>query len=100
MVVAAFAAFDNLERVALDALISAVIGAVLGLVTAQLLNWVTFQLGSDKVFAFAQKGSLISHLVLSYLGMVLFVRKRSELELLDRDLIVKGAKKKTVRKIA
>jgi len=85
-----------IERVALDALISAVIGAVLGLVTAQLLNWVTFQLGSDKVFAFAQKGSLISHLVLSYLGMVLFVRKRSELELLDRDLIVKGAKKKAL----
>lgn len=85
-----------IERVPLDALISAVIGSVLGLVSAQLLNWITFQLGSDKLFAYAQKGSLITHLVLAYLGMVLFVRKRSELELLDRDLIVKGPKKKAL----
>ncbi len=85
-----------IERVALDALISAIIGAVLGLISAQLFNWVVFQLGSERLFAAAQKGSLITHLVLAYLGMVMFLRKRSELELLDRDLIVKGSKKKAM----
>lgn len=84
-----------IERVPLDALISAVIGGVMGLVCAQLFNWILFQLGNDRLFAMAQKGSLITHLVLAYLGMVLFLRKRSELELLDRDLLVKGGKRKS-----
>ncbi len=82
------------DRVALDALISAVIGAIIGLVTAQLLRWVVYQMGSPQIYELAEKYSLLSHVVLAYMGMTIFVRKRSELELLDRDLLVKGSKKK------
>jgi uncharacterized protein YacL len=54
-----------------------------------------YQLGYDKVYALAQQYSLLTHVVLAYLGLVVAVRKRSELDLLDRDLIVKGPKKKS-----
>src|SRR3989338_2801766 len=75
-----------IDKVSLDALISAVIGAIIGLVSAQLLNWVVYQVGNSRLYELSQKYSLLSHVVLAYLGLVIFVRKRTELELLDRDL--------------
>jgi uncharacterized protein YacL len=83
-----------INRVALDAFISAVIGGILGLVSAQLAKWVAFQTGSEVVYDLVQKGSLLIHLVMACLGMLVAVHKRSELDLLDRDIIVKGNKKK------
>ncbi|HRY29885.1 MAG TPA: hypothetical protein P5079_07585 [Elusimicrobiota bacterium] len=83
-----------IDKVALDALISGVIGAIVGLVSAQLLNWVVYQMDNPRIYELLQKYSLLIHVVFAYLGLAIFVRKRSELELLDRDLIVKGSKKK------
>ena len=85
-----------IERVPLDALISAIIGAVIGLVGARLLNWSFFLLENETLYALAQKYSLLTHFVLASLGVMVAVQKRSELELLDRDLIVKGGKKKSL----
>jgi uncharacterized protein YacL len=85
-----------IDRVALDALISGVIGAIIGLVSAQLLNWVVYQMDSPRLYEIFQKYSLLIHVVLAYLGLAIFVRKRSELELLDRDLIVKGGKRRFI----
>jgi uncharacterized protein YacL len=84
-----------IDRVALDALISGVIGAIVGLVAAQLINWGIYQVNDPRLFELAQKYSLLTHIVFAYLGLVIFVRKRTELELLDRDLIVKGSKRKS-----
>lgn len=82
------------DRVSLDSLIAGVIGAVIGLVSAQLLNWVIFQLDNPRLYDLSQKYSLLSHVIFAYLGLVIAVRKKSELDLLDRDIIVKGSKKK------
>ncbi len=82
------------DRVSLDSLIAGVIGAVIGLVSAQLLNWVIYQLDNPKIYDLSQKYSLLSHVIFAYLGLVIAVRKKSELDLLDRDIIVKGSKKK------
>ncbi|MBK8576568.1 MAG: PIN domain nuclease [Elusimicrobia bacterium] len=84
------------ERVPLDAIISAVIGAVIGLVAARLGNWAIFLLDNERLYAIAQKYSLLSHFVMAALGVMIAIQKRSELELLDRDLIVKGGKKKSL----
>lgn len=83
-----------IDRVALDALIAGVIGAVIGLVAAQGTGWVIYQMDNPQLYALTQKYSLLIHVVFAYLGLIILVRKRSELELLDRDLIVKGSKKK------
>jgi uncharacterized protein YacL len=85
-----------IERVPLDAVISAVIGAVMGLVAARLVNWSIFLLDNESLYALAQKYSLLTHFALAALGVMIAVQKRSELELLDRDLIVKGGKKKSL----
>ena len=84
------------ERIPLDAIISAVIGAVIGLVAARLGNWAVFLLDNERLYAIAQRYSLLSHFILAALGVMIAIQKRSELELLDRDLIVKGGKKKSL----
>lgn len=84
------------ERIPLDAIISAVIGAVMGLVAARLINWSVFLLDNTALYGTVQKYSLITHFVMAALGVMIAIQKRSELELLDRDLIVKGGKKKSL----
>jgi uncharacterized protein YacL len=83
-----------IDKVSLDSLIAGVIGAIIGLVAAQLLNWVVYQTDNARLYELSQRYSLLTHVVFAYLGLIIFVRKKSELELLDRDLIVKGPKKK------
>ncbi|HOW28466.1 MAG TPA: TRAM domain-containing protein [Elusimicrobiota bacterium] len=83
-----------IDIVPLDSLISGLIGAIVGLVSAQLMNWVVYQMDNPRLYELSQQYSLLIHVIFAYLGMVIFVRKRSELDLLDRDLIVKGSKKK------
>jgi uncharacterized protein YacL len=83
-----------IDRVALDALISGVIGGVMGLVAAQGLGWVIYQVDHPRLYELSQKYSLLTHIIFAYLGFIVLLRKRSELDLLDRDLIVKGSKKK------
>jgi uncharacterized protein YacL len=83
-----------IDHIPLDSLISAVIGAIIGLVSAQLLNWVVFQVNNTRLYYLAEKYTLFTHLTFAALGALVFIRKRSELDLIDRDLIVKGGKKK------
>lgn len=84
------------ERVPLDAIISGVIGAVIGLVAARLGHWAVFLLDNERLYAIVQRYSLLTHFALAALGVMIAIQKRSELELLDRDLIVKGGKKKSL----
>lgn len=84
------------ERVPLDAIISAVIGAVIGLVAARLGHWAIFLLDNERLYAIVQRYSLLTHFAMAALGVMIAIQKRSELELLDRDLIVKGGKKKSL----
>src|SRR5687767_3448586 len=52
-----------IDRVALDALIAGAIGAILGLLAAQLFNWGIYQIGNAHIFELAQKYSLLTHVV-------------------------------------
>jgi uncharacterized protein YacL len=83
-----------IDKIPLDSLISAVIGSIIGLVSAQLMNWVVFQMNNARLYDMAEHYSLLTHLMFASLGALIFVRKRTELDLIDRDLIVKGGKKK------
>jgi len=83
-----------IDKIALDTLIAAVIGAVLGLASVKFLDWVLFQLDKPELYAGFQKFGLLAYVFSACLGLMIAVRKKSELDLLDRDLIVKGPKKK------
>jgi uncharacterized protein YacL len=83
-----------IDHIPLDSLISAVIGAIIGLVSAQLMNWVVFQMNNPRLYELSERYLLLTHLIFACLGALIFIRKRSELDLIDRDLIVKGGKKK------
>lgn len=83
----------TIEKLALDALIFAAIGAIIGLVGALLINRIIPEFGYETITNITQKGSLLLYIVLAYLGAVIFVRKRSEIEVLDRDLFAKGTKR-------
>src|SRR5690242_19196384 len=76
-----------IDRIPLDSLISAVIGAIIGLVSAQLMNWVVFQMNNTRLYDLAERYTLLTHLMFASMGAVVFIRKRSELDLIDRDLI-------------
>jgi len=82
------------ERVPLDTMIAALIGVILGLVTAKLIDWAILQTDNASLYAWAQRYNLPIKVVLSYLGFMISVRKKEELELLDRDLILKGGRRK------
>jgi len=85
-----------IERIPLDALISAVIGAVVGLVATKLILFGLFSAGLEGIYQTAENHSIIGYVALAFLGMMIAVQKRSELEMLDRDLIVKGGKKRSL----
>jgi uncharacterized protein YacL len=83
-----------IDRVPLDSLIAAVIGASVGLILAQLANWLIYQIDNPRLYQLSQQYSLLTHIVMAFLGLLVAVKKKSELDLLDRDLIVKGSKKR------
>ena len=82
------------ERVPLDTMIAGLIGIILGLVTAKLIDWGIFQMDNAALYDWAQKYNLPIKVVLGYLGFMISIRKKEELELLDRDLILKGGRRK------
>jgi uncharacterized protein YacL len=76
-----------IEKVPLDDMIAALIGIVFGLIFAKLLDYlvlVTFE-GGRFVSIWAEY-SLLVKIVLGYLGMLLAVRKKGELYLLDKNI--------------
>jgi uncharacterized protein YacL len=91
-VVVAFEIF--FEQVPLDTMIAGLLGIVLGLVAAKLIDWTIFQMDSPLFYSLSQRYNLPVKVVLGYLGFMIFVRKKEELELLDRDLILKGGRRK------
>jgi uncharacterized protein YacL len=84
----------GIDRVPLDTLIAGVIGTIVGLIFAKLIKWVLYEMDAPKIYELAQSYSLLLYVCSAYLGLFVAVKKKSELDLLDRDIIVKGSKKK------
>ena len=85
-----------IQSIALDTLIFAVIGSVVGLVFSLIIEKsAIFILESDKIEEFFKSYSFLFKLVMTYLGMIIAVHKKSELDKLDRDILVKGPARKS-----
>ncbi len=75
-----------IERVALDTMIAGGIGIILGLIAAKLIDYSASLMENPAVETFFKSYSLLIKIVLAYIGMVLAIRKKEELELLDRNI--------------
>jgi uncharacterized protein YacL len=81
-----------IERIPLDVLVFGAIGAVGGVVVAKVLEWLVFRLDNPTYYRFMSDNALVINLVLAYLGCVIAVRKKGELELLDKNIVVKSSR--------
>lgn len=79
-----------IARIPLDTLIAAVLGAVVGLITAKLLDYTVYLMENPKLYELMHTYSLLIKIAFAYLGLVIAVRKKGELSLLDRDIFARG----------
>ncbi|MCS7230955.1 MAG: PIN domain nuclease [Elusimicrobiota bacterium] len=77
-------------KIKLDTLIIAIIGIVLGLITAQVIDYLIFLLEEPKISDIFRKFLWLIRIGFAYLGLVIAVQKKSEIDLLDKDIIKKS----------
>ncbi len=80
------------EKIALDTLIAAIVGAILGLIGAKLLDYTVFLVENQKLYEIMRDYSLLIKFAFAYLGVTLAVMKKNELDLLDRDILKRTKK--------
>ncbi len=89
-----------IDKVALDTMISAGIGIAIGLIVAKMVDYSIFQIGDEKVIAFYGDYSPLVKIACAYIGMLLAVRKKDQLDLLDKNIFPsKSAAGKALMKI-
>ena len=82
-----------IHRIPLDTLIAAILGTILGLVGAKLLDYTVYLMDNPRIYELMKDYSLLIKVVFAYLGLVIAVQKKSELDLLDRDIFRRPQKK-------
>lgn len=87
------------ERIPLDVLVFGGLGAGGGVIATKLLEWMVYQLDNSQYFALFQKFSPLLYLFMAYLGCMIAVKKKEEIDLLDKNLVVPGGKNKDVKVI-
>ncbi|MFA5858958.1 MAG: PIN domain-containing protein [Elusimicrobiota bacterium] len=81
-----------IERIPLDTLVAGVLGGVLGLIFAKMLDYLVY-LYNPAWYEVYKKYSLFVNIVFTYLGLIIAIRKKDELELLEKDIFPKSGKK-------
>ncbi|OGS28249.1 MAG: hypothetical protein A2297_10140 [Elusimicrobia bacterium RIFOXYB2_FULL_48_7] len=92
-----FAALIGIEllvgKVPLDTLVAAGIGVVLGFVVGYLVEYGLISLGNDRLIELMSKHSLLIKSSFVVLGFLVAIRKKEEVDLLDKNILKTGAKK-------
>jgi uncharacterized protein YacL len=83
-----------IQKTPLDSLIMGIIGIVLGLVAANILDYGASIAKSKSVDLFFSTYSPIIKLFFAYLGFVLAITKKNEIDLLDKDIFKLSQKSK------
>lgn len=86
-----------IERIPLDVLVFGAIGAFGGVIIAKGIDWLVYKLDNPTLYQFVSDKSLLVNLVFAYLGCMIAVRKKGELDLLDKNLVVKNTRTKEVK---
>lgn len=85
-----------IENVALDTMVSAGIGFVLGLIAANVVIFSFGLMDNRRIDDFFDTYSLIIKIVFCYIGVVLAIRKKDELDLLDKNIFLPSSKIKVM----
>jgi len=86
-----------LERVPLDTMAFGAIGAFIGVIVAKAFDWLVVKTDIPTLHGFMETNTLLIYLFIGTLGMMVAVRKKSELDLLDKNIIVKGNRSQDVK---
>ncbi len=82
-----------IAEISLLTIISGVLGTVLGLLGAKLIDYTVFQMGSDQIISAWDKYSILRYFAFGVLGMIVAIRKFPEFDELDKD-ILKASRKR------
>jgi uncharacterized protein YacL len=85
-----------IERIPLDNLVAGALGIILGLITAKMFDYALYLLDKPIIYDKVHKYSLLINILLAYLGMVVAIQKKEEVELLDRNIFVPATKKRGI----
>ncbi|MHB0995121.1 MAG: PIN domain nuclease [Elusimicrobiales bacterium] len=80
------------ENVSLFSLVIGVIGAVVGIIFAKLLDYTVFQIGNEGLNGVWDKYNAIAKYALALLGMVVSIKKIPEIDDLDKNILSVGRK--------
>ncbi|MDR2192289.1 MAG: hypothetical protein LBO62_05375, partial [Endomicrobium sp.] len=75
-----------IQRTPLDSLIVGIIGIVLGLIAAKIVDYGALFIDNRTVDLFFEKYSLLIKILFAYFGLIVAVNKKDEIELLDKDI--------------
>lgn len=82
-----------IQKVRLDDMVAGTLGLILGLIAASLLRFAVIGLiDSPEVTEIYNQYRLLISVVFGYIGMLIAVKKKDELDLLDRELHLTGKK--------
>ena len=82
------------QKTPLDTLVFAIVGIILGLVASKIIDYGAVILDNHEIDRFLRQYSLLIKLLFSYFGLVIAVRKKDELDLLDKDILKLSKKDK------
>jgi len=81
-----------ITMVPLDTLVAAGIGVVLGFIVGHLIEYGIFSLGNLTLSEIIEKYSILIKLVMMFLGLLVAVKKKQEVDLLDKNILSPGSK--------
>ena len=83
-----------IQAIPLDTIIAGILGIIFGLIGAKLLDYIVFLTNNDQLYEWLKNYSLLIQIVFAYFGLVIAIKKKSELDLLDQDIFRKRKTKK------
>jgi len=81
-----------IEKIPLDDVIAAVLGIIIGLIFVKVLDYLIVVTFSDKVVMAWSKYSLLVKITVAYIAMLIAVKKKGELYLLDQNITLTSKK--------
>lgn len=85
------------ERISLVTIVSGTIGAVCGYILGRVLLSMVVRLDMPMLHDVITTYSVIINILLAYVGATVAIKKKDEMELLDKNIVVKGKQNKDVK---
>ena len=75
-----------IEKIPLDDMVAGILGSILGLIGAKLLDYAVSLVGNPSLDSIYKPYSVLIKLALAYFGLLIAIRKKEELNLLDQNI--------------